>query len=355
MCSNKELAKKLNDKGLILIISLWILAIVSLLCVGLAHRVIVNLKLSRLARGRMQCLYIAKAGIKQALNILENDPTPDFDMLNELWSKGYVEGVGEEGLILKDVEVGKGKFTIKYAYNNSVGSMVYFYGMSDEDRKMNINKASRESLVSLFSVIGFEDAETLAENIIYWRGDAPEEYKDSYYESSDIPYAARKAPLKTIEELYLVKDFREDHVLIDNCRDYLTVYTEYNKININTASREVLKAVFMGLGAESIGSGFSDRLANNVLNFRDGDDNQQATDDDMPINADEIKIAINTGLINPAEIEWVNGQVFSFTAESNLFRIDVAAELNSSKSKNKITAIVKKDSVPFKIKYWSEE
>jgi len=344
-----------NEKdGLVLVISLWILALISLICIGLAHRVMINLKLAKFQKDRMQSLYIAKAGIQKAINILEKDETPETDILNELWSRGYNKE--EDRYIFKEIELGSGFFTVSYIYNiiNNT-TPVYFYGMSDEERKININQANRELLVSFFEGIGVDDPQSLSENIIYWRGDMQEGYEEPYYESPEIPYPPRKAPFKTVEELCFVKGFRENPELVKECEGFFTVYTD-NLININTAPSQILKAIFVSLGADSVSLGLSDRLTNNIIDFRDGDDDQEATDDDVAINSNEIKTVIAKGLTDTMEIGWINNQVFPFTAMSNLFRIEVLASLKTSKIQKKVTAIIEKTEVqPFRVRYWHEE
>jgi len=334
-------------------VSLWILAIVSLLCISLAHRVVINLKLAKFQRDRMQCLYIAKAAIQKAINVVEKDSSAEFDMLSESWSRGYDQEADE--YIFKQVKVGKGSFTISYVYDNPYSQdPVYFYGMSDEDRKVNINQASRELLVALFDDMDVGDPESLSENIIYWRGDSPQIHGELYYGSPEVPYPARKAPFKTIEELSLVKGFREDPELVEECKRFFTVYTEDGAININTASPQILKAVFISLGADLIPPGLSDRLVNNIVDFRNGDDNLEATQDDEAIISGEMATVLSLGL-NAVEKGWVNSQVFPFTVKSNLFRIEVTAGLDTSKIHKDITAIINRNSLPLKVIYWHEK
>lgn len=345
-----------NKDGLVLIISLWILAIISLLCLSLAHRVMINIKLVKFQRDRMKSLYIAKAGIQEAMNVLKGDSTPGTDVLNELWSRGYDEEAEGDGYIFKEVELGDGVFTVSYVFDDSDSeSPAYLYGMSDEDRKININEADSELLESLFDLIGASDPESLAENIIYWRGDASEGVKDSYYEGSQIPYPPRKAPLKSIEELSLVKGFREDPELVKECERYFTVYTSDNSININTTYQEILKSVFVGLGADDVNPGLSDRLVSSVIDFRDGSDNEEATDDDVVIISNGIKEILKKDLVEPTEIDWVDNQAFPFTDNSNLFRIEVLAGLNTGKVQKKVTVVIDRSEEPFKVTYWNEE
>jgi type II secretory pathway component PulK len=343
-----------NKDGLILMISLWILAIISLLCVSLAHRVVVDLKLAKFQKDRLQCLYIAKAAVQKAMNLLGQDETYGFDMLNESWSSGHDSNPGDEP-IFKEIKIGKGFFSLRYIKDDSASEVVsYTYGMIDEERKININYASREVLVSLFTLMDAENPQSLAENIIYWRGDAPLGYEDQYYDSPTVPYSARQAPFRSIEELQFVKGFREDPQLTRSCERFLTLYTDYNAININTAPYPVLKAVFMGMGADKVRLGLSDKLVQNVIAFRNGVDSQEATGDDAAININQIKTVIAAGLHDIVEINWVANQVFPFTAKSNLFRIEVLAGLDSSKIKKQVTAILNRRDYPIRVVYWHE-
>jgi hypothetical protein len=304
----------------------------------------------------MECLYIAKAAINKAVDVLEADSTVELDILNDIWSKGYEGTQQENNYIFKDINVGNGSFTVSYIYSGANSeSPVYFYGMCDEDRKININKANKDLLTALFTVMEVDNPGSLADNIIYWRGDAPAGTMEPYYESSQIPYAARKAPFKTIEELSLVKGFRGDQSLVRECERYLTAYTSDNLININTVSTEILKAVFVSLGADNINAGLSDRLTDSVIDFRNGDDNEEATDDDMAIYQDQVKAVIQSGLLDILEINWVQNQVFPFTVKSNLFRIDVSAKLNNSSIQKEVSVIIDRSQQPLEVKYWHEE
>lgn len=347
----------MNNRGMILIISLWILAIISLLCLSLARQIIVDLKLIKFQKDRMKCLYIAKAAIQKAISILESDSNEDIDILNEPWSTGSnPNGQYGKEYILKDVPFDEGFFTVRYSFAEKGGlGLMYLYGMSDEDRKVNINEASRQLLLVLFDAIEGGDPASLAENIIYWRGDAPQGYKEHYYESSHIPYAARGDHLKSMEELSLIKGFREDMELIKECERVFTVYTKDNLININTVPPQILKAVFISLGAEELNLGLSDRLVTNIVDYRDGSDNEEVTDDDVSVEQNKIKEVLKAGLADIVEKGWVDRQVLPFKTNSNFFKIEVSVKLNKGKINKDVTAIIDRSQKPPKVIYWHEE
>ena len=71
--------------------------------------------------------------------------------------------------------------------------------------------------------------------------------ESSYYQSLEKPYACRNGPIRYIEELLLIKGVTpqllfgsgEDKGLVD----FLTVYGDDGRININTAALKLIKSV----------------------------------------------------------------------------------------------------------------
>ena len=349
-----------NNQGLILIISLWILALLSLLSLGLAHRVAVHIKLTKYQKDKTKLLYIAKAAVQKARIVLEKDVS-DVDMLNELWSSGKDFEYGIDESIFKDQQLQDGNFTVSYVFDDSdQDNPVIFFGMSDENRRININTGESEKLKHLlnnFPGVSESESESLVEAILYWRGKHPdpEGYDDSYYREQG--YSPRAGNLKTIQELNLVEGFRENPELIQKCKRYLTVFSEDDKININTVSHEVLQAVFMSLEAND---GFATRLSDYIIDIRDGPDNVQGTEDDVVIMSGGIKslmLGLPGGLTLDEE-DWINKPetVFPFTDTSNFFTIEVAAQLNQSPIAKMVNSVIKRnDNFSTEIIYWHEK
>ena len=71
----------MNRRGSILIITLWILAILSLLAISFAHHTAVGIKLTEYHISSLKNLYICKAGIKRACYELNRDKS--YDSLND--------------------------------------------------------------------------------------------------------------------------------------------------------------------------------------------------------------------------------------------------------------------------------
>jgi hypothetical protein len=66
--------------------------------------------------------------------------------------------------------------------------------------------------------------------------------KDSYYTSLQPPYKAKKGRFFTLEELRLVKGV--DEHLYDKLKPYVTVYSYDSKLNINTATETLYRAIY---------------------------------------------------------------------------------------------------------------
>lgn len=276
----------MNNRATILILTLWILTFLSAIALSITYRMRIELKLARSELARAESVCIAKAGLIQAINVLNQDGT-GYDALKEQWSN-YTEqlyGINP----FQEISVGKGSFNVSYVYEKDIftGYERVFYGMQDEERKINVNKATQDMLESLLAGRTSEPSE-IATSIRAWRGD-PELgedillKEDVYYKGLSKPYERKGKEIEHIEELLLVrgitgellfgKDVDGDGVIDFNekgIEQYLTVYgDEKGKVNINTAGFRVLWAV-----------GLSEDLSREILRYRLGYDEIPCTEDD---------------------------------------------------------------------------
>lgn len=74
--------------------------------------------------------------------------------------------------------------------------------------------------------------------------------KDTFYESQNPPYKAKRNRFYTLDELKLVRGMT-DH-LFEKLRPYITVYSQDGKININSAPSEVMKAIYKDFSDDDI-------------------------------------------------------------------------------------------------------
>ena len=206
-----------NKKGAILIVSLWILAILSVFAIILGHRLSAQLKLLHRNMDGIKALYIAGAGIERAvaerLKPLQKGEPIYADSFNQPWLNSSP--------IFKAAQFGEGSYTV---LNDEEAGL---FGMQDEQAKININTASPDVLKKLLMQL-LEDNEEVASSIstaiIAWRTDAD------------------KVKFDAIEEILLADDRIKD--IFPAMRNYIRVYGP-QEININTASEIVLKTTVL--------------------------------------------------------------------------------------------------------------
>lgn len=331
---------KSNKTGSILIMSLWILAILSILAMGLGFRSSIEARLSKYNMDRLKALYLAKAGVIKCQDILSSD--------NNNYISVYECGINlppEQKLedIFMNVKIADdstGYFSVSY---NSTDLKSY-PGMMDEERKININRAPEEVLKSLLQVLGSEgklpigavQIDEIISSIECWRSPAPGA-DDHYYESLVPPYQCKHAFFCAIEELLLVKGMTLE--IFSSIKDYITVFGPGDgRNNVNTAPKEVLMAL-----------GMPEMLANKVISFRNGPDGKMGTEDDQIfLDANTIDSVLNSNLpggLTDDEV-LVIGDLKSkqcFTTVSNYFRIKSKGVINASRIEKKIVCVAARD------------
>ena len=241
MASKRKRINVKADDGSIVILVLWILAILALLGLGIGFATSLDQRLVSYQRDRLTALYLAKAGYVRALAELRRDPTPQVDSFLDPWAHSPEA--------FREAALGGGSFTVSYRLRGDGGSDGLVYGVVDEDRKINLNSAPKAVLIMLPGM-----PEEIADSIADWRKQrALGERRDRAF--------------KVLEELLLVEGMTDE--VFQVLRPFVTIYTD-GKVNLNTAPREVLKALGMGEG-----------LVNKLLRFRSGRDDIRGTGDDQ--------------------------------------------------------------------------
>lgn len=347
-----------RKKGAILIITLWILAILTILSVGISGRMGLELKLAGYYRDNMKALYLAKAGIERAVAEKEiNDTAPDSDTLNETWanSPGLFD---KKNPFNEETETGNSYYTVKYTYKESKEAEgVDLYGMMDEASKININKIlepdRKQQLITLLvKVCGLDEAGATAkvDALMDWIDTDPtaqgtsEDENSKYYPDMGSGYC-KNGPLDSIEELLLVKGFEDSAILYGDKNqgkigiiDYITIHTDDGKVNVNTAPKEVLQAL-----------GFKDdfeTIADKIIAYRNNPENP-------PIASPQGLTTALTDLTSE-EINKINSVIPYLTTTSAVFRVNAYGNVNNVRKH--INCVVKL--IPgslYEIKYWNEE
>jgi len=322
-----------NQRGIILIITLWILVILSSVALTYAYYAQLDLQMTTYSTDSARARYLAKAGFYRTCILLRDDKLKDkglldnddlveiddddegyeYDAFSEEWFSSWVGKKGE----LKDVEMENGVFRVE---------------VSDESGKINLNVAAQQTFMDLLMVTGVEEeeAQLIAAAIVDWKDDDEEPSdggerkmgdllsEDTYYnpdqsvrdiENHGPAYVNKNAPFVNVEELLMVykmtpyilfgedangngkldsnerdgnknpPDDNGDNKLLLGIEPYVTVYSQ-NKLNINTAPQKVLETVLM-----SVDQGDAEDLAERIVRYRIGNDRQPGTRDDRPLRS----------------------------------------------------------------------
>ena len=352
-----------DRKGSVLVIVIWIIGILSILAVSVSVITSGEVYFIKRYRNQTTAYFIARAGILKAIAELELDKslTPTYGALNSGWSNTPD--------LFRDKKVGSGFFSVSYEYASGLTTQSTegeqtvitntFYGMMDEERKININTASMPILQALFQErAGLTPSQTkeIADSIIDWRDKDNNRRENGaeneYYQSLPQAYSCKNSNFDVLEELILVKGIKPD--IFYAVKDFITLYGD-GKVNINTAPYPVLRAL-----------GLSDSLSNKIIHCRAGGDGIEGTEDDEVFTktSDNNSILTARESLTSSEIASINNLIITnaVTIQSNYFRIisegyladiDIENENAEKDKKNskKITCIVHRNG---KIVYWQE-
>lgn len=303
-----------NEKGVALIIVLWIALLLSTIAVGFAYTTRLKMKLSSYHRDEFLCLSLARAGVEHQIAKLANDETQRYDTSEE-WAF-------ED----KPFDLGDGSYQLS---------------CRDEESKLNINTEQEASFKNL---PGLE--QEIIDAILDWRDKDSlcrlNGAEDSYYKRLDPPYECKDGDFDTVEELLLVKgitrgllygeDRDGDGRLDPGLIEHLTVATD-GRININTASKQVLRASL----------GIDPDLAENIIDYRK----------DTPFKNREELLRVKGIKTLPQSVK--DRLLKKVSVASSVFTITSIGTLKDGQMSKRIKAVVDRSASPLRIVYWQED
>ena len=249
-------------RGSILLFVVWTVTLLSLFAASVASHATAALGLTERLSERLRAAYVARGAAQYAALALEMDDSASSDGFEELWSDN-------PGFFM-DHPVGGGTFRITAEEPLPEGQTRY--GLTDEDRRINLNTAPQEVLHRFFQLAGLREDEAagLAAAVEDWRDEDDKSVsggaENSYYRGLDDAYDCKNGPFESVEELLLVRGMTP--ALYHRLEPHVTVYGS-GQLNVNTADRMALRSL-----------GLSELGANGVIFYRAGEDNVEGTADD---------------------------------------------------------------------------
>ncbi|MDD5668917.1 MAG: hypothetical protein PHE58_02650 [Candidatus Omnitrophica bacterium] len=229
-------------RGSVLVVSLWVVSLMAVFAISLAHRTAVHLKIAAGQRDRLQAVCSAESGINWSVCLLDEDSldeeTRGFDT-RAFCGINRQRGADKEKTFVKELMPGA-RFSIR-----PEGGVSSEYGLEDEERKISVTGDGRfckETVKLLLKEAGVDDSDTLAETMFEWSSS-----------NSRIPEAKKEA-FSVPEELRIVFEYffkekgennysQKSWELYNKIKDSITVFTE-GACNLNTASEKNLRIIF---------------------------------------------------------------------------------------------------------------
>ena len=230
-------SKPVRRKAVFLVFSLWIFIFLAIFCLSLGFRTFITVRKTKLVLSRVRAQSLAISGVNIAKSILaQNDPASTY--LGQSWGQE-----ADQAIAFKSP-----------AQSGSLQVVIF-----DEASRLNINTASRQLLQNIFEGRGVDDASAKIDYLL--------SYINTHAAAniSDPQESVKNEPLAILEEITAVKDLTFDDY--KKVSDLFTTFTVDGKINVNTASRELLESV---IGDSAIKSAiFARRFGSNPGHFED--------------------------------------------------------------------------------------
>lgn len=257
--SSKIQTSRKNEKGVVLILVLIIVAILTILVADFTFSTHVDLEISKNTLNDIKAQYIAKSGISVISSTMKTNDLEELGDLATLVVDLEVEG-GEEALW---------SFTVP---SFPVGDGVVSLRVEDERSKINMNALVTPSsnkidfqvltaLTQLFRFLEVDQAKSslFLSSLVNWldkdlegsqNDQDPAGANSSFYKSLENPYEIKDGRLDSIEEIRMIEGM--DDEFYDKIKDYVTVYPHNKFVNFSTASKPVIMAVIKAAQVSSI-------------------------------------------------------------------------------------------------------
>ena len=328
-------ARNPRRSGSLLVITLWLITILSVFAVAIARHLSLEIRLTKRRLAREQAIAMAHSGVYLAMQRLSRDaaaPEADgqsYDWLGDDWAVMSATGTPDPSA-----------WVIPFGLQDSTrfqGTVTIH--ITDEERKLNVNTVAEPVLSKLLELVGApaDLARPILDDI-----DPDEE------PPSETPaYAPKNAPMAAIEELLEVHGTAPVFSKLGRVLTASAGATVPPTVNINTAERDVLLAL-----------GGDPGVVEALTASRPGIDGRLGTEDDCratdmvqaaaelsacALGGDEVRVASLLGL-----------PTATFTVHSSAFRIQVDAVVEPQQVQRHVEAIVQRTDDQLRLLSWRE-
>jgi general secretion pathway protein K len=322
-----------RSQGVAMVVALWVIMVLSLLISGFAFRMYVETQVASFSRKQLKAEMLARAGVEVArMELILGGKQAGPDSLVSDWATNTT--------LLGEHELGDGKYNVK---------------VTDEERKLPVNKITEFQWKNLMEVLGVDplDGDVIVDSVLDWIDDNDlhrlNGAEDEYYTELDPPYRAKNGLIDRIDELRLVRGINDHQEIFEGTpgtedepgrpglKDLLTS-TSSGLVNVNTASAEVLQAL---LGVE-------ETQITAILTRRDGADGIPGNDDDAPFTSVDEFLGMAGGVAGDAK-----NQLRQFIAvNSSYFHVESTGEWGGVK--HTIHAILYRQGANCYVASWDE-
>lgn len=235
-----------NQRGAVLLLVLIVVALLSALLTDWAFSTLVDMRLTETFRDSNRAYYLARGGVEVGRQLLSIDNN-GYDAPTEMWGVGVpAYPVSDDATVSISIVDEDGRFNL-----NKVVDPTGF----------NPNPVWRERLENLMTDLDISDPEALSAALTDWIDNDDLVFKrgaeNPWYQGLTPPMACKNKALDTVDELLLVKGFTPE--IVQKLTPFVTV-AGVTKLNVDTASREVLLAWNINLTASGIDQLLTARL-----------------------------------------------------------------------------------------------
>lgn len=237
-----------GERGFALVITLVVTALLVALATEFIHEVFVATSHRKSFSEAQQASLLADSGVKGGIRLLqETQKVQEYTSLLDRWARPLA-WEDEAGSVTVTMENEEGKFPLNSLVNPAGTLDDWYYGIA-----MRLFRKAAVLPDLIEGVADWVDADDEPR---------PAGAEAAWYASRSPSYAQANAPLQTVDELGLVKGFSGKP--LERLRPFVTVYADSPlaptaKININTASRELLA---------SLDERMTDELAGRIVEYR---------------------------------------------------------------------------------------